>query len=75
MDNATMSGADLVRLVGLTSIAVGLAWAIQVLGFSSDGGFARLSWVMAAASISGAGVGLMVTSGAVPSSVLVRAKS
>ena len=55
---------DLLRLIGVLAVCVGVAWAIQILGISSDATVVgRLLWTLAAASVCGAGVGLMVTAG------------
>ncbi len=62
MDNG-MTTADLLRLIGLMSVFVGIAWAIQILGFPVGSTASRLMWVMAAGSVSGAGVGLVLTAG------------
>ena len=62
MENG-MRKSDLVRMVGFMAICVGLAWAVQIIGLSHDGTVVgRLMWVLAAASVCGAGSGLIVTS-------------
>lgn len=67
MDNGTISGGNLLRLIGLMGVAVGIAWALQILMFGNDGaGLERFAWILSAAVISGAGVGLMVVSGQLP---------
>ena len=53
--------ADLIRLIGLMSVGVGIAWAVQIIGFPVGTAASRLMWVLAAASFSGAGVGLVLT--------------
>lgn len=75
MDNATMTGSDLLRLVGFMGIMVGLAWALQILGFGDQSAMGRLVWVLAAASISGAGVGLVVASGTLPTAQTATARA
>ena len=68
MENG-MTKSDLVRMVGFMGICVGLAWAVQILGLSHDGSVVgRLVWVLAAATVSGAGVGLIFTSSALQDS-------
>jgi hypothetical protein len=63
MENGTVQ-PDLLRMIGFMGICVGIAWAIQILGFSTEGTVVgRLLWVIAAAALSGAGVGLIVTAG------------
>ncbi len=63
MNNANAGGRGLLRLIGYMSMCVGMAWALQVLGFSGEGSaFSRFLWVMAAASIAGAGAGLVMAS-------------
>ena len=62
MENG-MTTADLVRLIGLMGVGVGIAWAVQILGFYEGSAVGRLMWVIAAASFSGAGVGLVLTAG------------
>ena len=62
MENG-MTTADLVRLIGMMGVGVGIAWAIQILGFPAGTAISRLMWVVAAASVSGAGVGLVLTAG------------
>ena len=62
MENG-MTTADLVRLIGLMGVGVGIAWAVQIVGFPVGTAVSRLMWVMAAASFSGAGVGLVLTAG------------
>ena len=66
MENGKTQG-DLMRLTGVMAVFVGIAWAIQILGLSQDPGVVgRLLWTLAAASVSGAGVGLVVTAGRMP---------
>jgi len=61
MDNGATAG-HLLRLVGFFSIAIGVAWAVQTVGFGHDNLGAKLMWVVAAASMSGAGAGLLLAS-------------
>ncbi len=65
MDNGTITAGYLLRLVGFFGIAVGVAWAIQTVGFGHEALGAKLMWVVAAASMCGAGAGLIVASSAV----------
>ena len=61
MGSGTMTAGNMLRLVGIMAIGIGAAWALQVLGLSSEGtAFSRLMWVVAAASMAGAGAGLML---------------
>ena len=63
MDNANVDGGNLLRLIGFTGICVGMAWAFQILGFGGEGSaYSRFLWVMAAASIAGAGAGRVMAS-------------
>ena len=63
MFDANAGGNDLIRLVGFMGICVGMAWALQIAGFDDHGSaFSRFLWVMAAASIAGAGAGLVMAS-------------
>ncbi len=64
MENGKSAG-DLLRFVGFATVCVGLAWAVQVLGFGDAAGYGRFMWVMAAATVCGSGVGLIVASNAV----------
>lgn len=64
MDNGSVSVSSLLRMVGVMGIGVGLAWALQILGFAPEGSaFDRMVWVLAAASVCGASFGLIVMSG------------
>ena len=63
MDNSTNTSGNLLRIVGFMGICVGAAWALQVLGFGGEGSFGRLMWVVASASIAGAGTGMIVAAG------------
>ena len=65
MDNGINTAGYLLRLVGFFSIAIGIAWAVQTLGFGQETIGAKLMWVVAAASMSGGGAGLIVASAAV----------
>ncbi len=62
MENGAVTAGYLLRLIGFFGIAVGLAWAVQTLGFGHETVGAKLMWVVAAASMSGAGAGLIVAS-------------
>ena len=61
MENGTSAG-DMLRSVGFATVCVGLAWAVQVLGFGDAAGLGRFMWVMAAATVCGSGVGMVVAS-------------
>ena len=74
MENG-MTTADLVRLIGFVGVGVGIAWAVQILGFPVGTAVSRLMWVMAAASVSGAGVGLVLTSGSLDNGEALAAKA
>ena len=63
MENGKSAG-DMLRLVGFATVCVGLAWAVQVLGFGDATGLGRFMWVMAAATVCGSGVGMVVASNA-----------
>ena len=60
MDNGAITAGYLLRLIGFFGIAVGLAWAVQTLGFGHESLGSKLMWVVAAAGMSGAGAGLIV---------------
>lgn len=62
MENVAI-GSGLLRFIGFTGICVGVAWALQILGFGGDASaFGRFMWVMASASMAGAGAGLIMAS-------------
>ena len=63
MENGKSAG-DMLRFIGFATVCVGLAWAVQVLGFGDAAGLGRFMWVMAAATVCGSGVGLVVASNA-----------
>ena len=66
MENGVITAGYLLRLVGFFGIAIGIAWAVQTLGFGHESVGAKLMWVIAAASMSGAGAGLLVASSSLP---------
>ena len=69
MDTDTVTSSNLFRLTGIMAMGIGAAWALQVLGFDGDAtAFTRMIWVLAAASIAGAGAGLMIASNGLPGS-------
>lgn len=73
MENG-MARNDLLRMVGVMAIFVGIAWAIQIFGFSHGPvALARLMWVVAAAAICGAGAGLVLTAGTMRETEQLRA--
>lgn len=62
-----MTRNGLLRMVGVMAIGVGIAWVVQIFAFShSPAALARFAWVVAAAAVSGAGAGLVVTAGTLP---------
>ena len=63
MNDGVINAGYLLRLVGFFGIAIGVAWAVQTLGFGGETIGSRLMWAVAAASISGAGPGLIVAAG------------
>ena len=73
MDNG-VSKTDLLRLIGCMAVCVGVAWAIQVLGFGGDGtALGRMMWVLGAASIAGGGSGAIYASAALGDEDPIRA--
>ena len=60
MENAANTNSSNLLRMG---ICVGAAWALQVLGFGGQASFGRLMWVLASASIAGAGTGMIVAAG------------
>jgi hypothetical protein len=66
MDGATITRSNMLRLLGLMAMGIGAAWVLQVVGFGPDNSAeTRMVWVLAAASIAGAGAGLLVAAGAI----------
>ena len=54
---------SLLRMIGVFAIVVAAVWSLQILAFGEAGSaFSRLTWVVAAASIAGAGAGLVFVS-------------
>ena len=53
---------DLLRLIGVTAVAVAAAWTVQVLDFGGSSALGKLAWIIAAAAIAGGGTGLIFTS-------------
>ena len=67
MDTDTITSSNLLRLTGIMAIAIGAAWALQILGFSGDNSaFTRILWVIAAASMAGGGAGLLIAANGLP---------
>ncbi len=65
MDNGTIDSGNLLRLIGIMAIAVGMAWALQTVGFGGEASVLnKMMWVVAAASVAGGGFGLIVAAGA-----------
>lgn len=61
MEKTGNESSGLLRLVGTLGFCVGLAWLVQVLGFPPrDGVAGEFLWVIGAALISGASVGLIL---------------
>ena len=63
MNTTANTGGNLLRIVGFMGICVGAAWALQALGFGGEGSFGRLMWILASASIAGAGTGMVIAAG------------
>lgn len=60
MGQTGSESAALLRLMGTLGFCVGVAWLVQVLGFPPrDGVAGEFAWVIGAALISGASVGLI----------------
>ena len=53
---------DLLRLIGVMAVAVAAAWVVQVLDFGGSSTLGKLMWVISAATVAGAGTGLIFTS-------------
>ena len=67
MDTETITSSNLLRLIGIMAMGIGAAWALQVLGFDGDAtAFSRMIWVLAAATMAGAGAGLLIASNGLP---------
>ena len=61
------NGLSLLRLIGFMAICVGAVWALQILAFGDAGAVvSRLTWVLGAASIAGAGAGLIFAASSLP---------
>ena len=70
------TNSDLLRLIGFMTVCVGIAWAVQTLGFSQEATLTgRLLWTIAAAAVSGAGVGLVLTAGSMPEAEAIPVKA
>ena len=65
MQNEAITAGYLLRLIGFFGMMVGVAWAIQTIGFGEATLATKLMWVVAAASMCGAGAGLLVASAGV----------
>ncbi len=61
------NSSSLLRMIGFMAICVGAIWALQILAFG-DGEevMTRLTWVLAAASVAGAGAGLVFAASTLP---------
>ncbi len=67
MDTDTITSSNLLRLTGIMAIAIGAAWALQILGFAGDNSaFTRMMWIVAAASMAGGGAGLLIAANGLP---------
>ena len=67
MDTDTITSSNLFRLTGIMAIAIGAAWALQILGFASDNtAVARVMWIVAAAAMAGGGAGLLIAANGLP---------
>ena len=67
MDTDTITSSNLLRLTGIMAIAIGVAWALQILGFGGDNtAVTRLMWIVGAASMAGGGAGLLIAAGGLP---------
>ncbi len=61
------NGPSLLRMIGFMAICVGAVWALQILAFGESGAtLMRMTWVLGAASIAGAGVGLIFAASSLP---------
>lgn len=61
------NGPSLLRMIGVMAICVGAVWALQILAFGEGAAvLSRLTWVLGAASIAGAGAGLIYASSMLP---------
>ena len=61
------NGPGLLRMIGFMAICVGAVWALQILAFGETGGvLTKLSWVLGAAAIAGAGAGLIFVASTLP---------
>ena len=75
MENG-MTNDGLLRMIGFMTICVGIAWVAQILGLSQEGTtISRFVWVMAAASVSGAGAGLVVIANGLTAGEAIRAEA
>lgn len=62
-----LNGSSLLRMIGFMAICVGVVWAMQILAFGDAGAaIARLSWVLGASAIAGAGAGLIFAAAQLP---------
>ena len=61
------NGPSLLRMIGFMAICVGAVWALQIFAFGEAGSvLTRLTWMLGAASIAGAGAGLIFASSSLP---------
>ncbi len=76
MDTDTITSSDMLRLTGVMAIAIGAAWALQILGFAGDStAFTRLIWIVAAASMAGGGLGLLIAANSLPGLEAARSRA
>ena len=68
------NGPSLLRMIGFMAICVGAIWALQILAFGEAGSvLMRLTWVLGAASIAGAGAGLIFASSSLTEAQVAKA--
>ena len=65
-----LNGAGLLRLIGVMAIGVSAIWLLQILAFGEgSASLSRLTWILGAATIAGAGAGLIFVSSGLQESV------
>lgn len=64
-----MNGAGLLRMIGVMAICVSAVWILQILAFGEgSAALSRMTWILGAATIAGAGAGLVFVSSSLPDS-------
>lgn len=63
MNNETLGSGVLLRNAGMVGLAIGLAWAVQVIGIKAGSPLDNVAWILSAAGLAGASVGLIVVAG------------